>query len=553
MATTTTPTHRTVRAALAHELHALGVERLFGLVGEDTVAFVTEAADVGIRYFGARHENIAVNMADGYAWAGDRLGVATVTRGPGVMNSILAARTAARSHRRVLIISGDMATHGDWEHDYKSLDHGPLASSIGLEYFPAADPDSVVDVLREAADAASAGRTALISIPVDVLNGPLARPQERREASPAAVAPIGREPGSDEVARVVELVSRCERPLVLAGRGALDPATLTALEQLAERIGALLGTTLLARESFRDSPYNLGIVGGFSSDPAAPLLAEVDCVLAFGAALTPWTTAERTLFAKIPVVQVDSDPAKVGANLRVEVGIAADAGATARRLLEAIPPDGRREKPFHRPATLAQLQRPLYEGGDESNEAGLDPRLIAVTLDELLPEERTVVLDSGRYMTSPGRFLHVRRHDAFRHTADGGSIGMGLGIALGAQAARPDVTTVLFVGDGGLSMTMGDLETAVRNELPLVIVVMNDRAYGSELVHLRKDGLPWEYAQLPEIDFAAVATSLGIEAARVRSLEELRSFAGRLSGREAPLLLDCTIRQDLFVPRMSWA
>jgi acetolactate synthase-1/2/3 large subunit len=551
MATAPTPAC-TITGALADELIALETDVMFGLVGEDTLGFVTAASQAGVAYHGARHENIAVGMADGYSWRGGGLGVCTVTRGPGLLNAAMAIRTAARAGRRVLVITGDMATDGDWDWDFKSIDHAPLVAALGAAYFHAPTPDDVVPVFRRAAEAARRGRTVVFAVPVDVLHAPAAAAAVGREPGLPEVRQTAPEPTAEAIAHAVELLGASEKPLILAGRGAQAPEVRPVLEQLALRTGALLGTTLLARELFRGSPYDVGIVGGFSSDPAVPLLAEVDCAVVFGASLNRWTTAGRTLFKDVPVIQVDSDPAALGANMSIEVEICADAGVAAARLLDALSASGVSSKPFHRPETLERLRRPLWAGPDESTEDELDPRAITTTLDQLLPEERTIVLDSGRHLTSAGRFMRFLGPDSFRHTADGGAIGMGLGIALGAKAASPETPAVLFIGDGGMSMTLGDLETAVRNDLPLTIVVMNDRAYGSELVHAVADGLPWDHATLPEIDFAAAAAALGLEAARVRTLEELRTHARNLEGRTTSLLLDCRIRQDLFVRRVSW-
>jgi acetolactate synthase-1/2/3 large subunit len=546
-----------VYQALTDVLVDLGTRAVFGLVGADTVGFVTDVAGRGgIRYFGSRHENTAVGMADGYSWATGEVGFCTVTRGAGLLNSALAARTASRSHRRVVIVTGDVEVEGgDWEYDYKSLHHGPLAGALGLAYFAPREAGQVVQGFQEAIAAANGGHTALLSIPSDVLNGPIPEPGAptavgQPEALQSRELPL---PTTEQLREIVHLIDHSSRPLIVAGRGAVAPAARLALEALAERTGALLGTTLPARELFRGNPYNLGIVGGYASDPAIPLLAQVDLALVFGASLTPWTTAGRTLFGggKIPVVHVDTDTAKVGANFPTRIPVAADAGETARRLLDLLPVR-ENPKPFHLPGVLAALRQPLYLGADESTTDELDPRTVAVVLDELLPEDRVVVLDAGRHTTSAARFLRVPGRDYFRLTVDAGGIGQGLGIALGAQLGRPQLPTVLFVGDGGMSMTMQELETVVRHDVPLTVIVMNDRAYGAELTHCAARGLPLDCAKLPEINFAAVAHSLGMEAATVRTVEQLRSHGARLSQPRAPLLLDCRIRQDLPVRRVRW-
>jgi acetolactate synthase-1/2/3 large subunit len=550
---TTVDSPRAVYTRLVEDLIRMDTTVMFGLAGEDTVAFITSAAQAGITYCGARHENIAVGMADGFSWRSGRVGVCTVTRGPGLLNAATAIRTAARARRRVLVITGDMATAGDWDWDFKSIEHDPLVAALGARHFRARTADDCASSLRDAMAAAVSGDTVVLSIPVDVMHSRSAEPATQVPAAAASAPPIRPAPRPGDLRRAAELLLASDRPLILAGRGAKGPEIRDALQELARRSGALLGTSLLARDQFLTSPYDIGVVGGFSGDPAVPVLATINCVVAFGASLNTWTTGGGTLFQDVPVIQVDTDPTQLGACLPVSLGVCGDALETARELIRMVPePDPGHRYPLHEPELLQTLREPLWSGPDETSSEGLDPRAVTTALDAILPNDRAVILDSGRHLTSAGRFMRFLGPDAFRHTADGGAIGMGLGIALGATAARPETPTVLFIGDGGLSMTLGDLETAVRNQLGLIVVVMNDHAYGSEVAHLNARGLPWDYAQLPEIDFAQCARSLGVEAATIRTLGDLRAHARNLEGRTSPLLLDCKIRQDLFVQRVTW-
>ncbi len=314
-----------------------------------------------------------------------------------------------------------------------------------------------------------------------------------------------------------------------------------------------MGTTLLAKGLFRDCPYDLGVVGGYAADASVPVLGDVDLVVAFGASLNPYTTAQGTLFRDVPIAQVDRDAAQIGASTAVDVGVVADAELAARRLVAAVRARPGGGTPLHRDELLAALAQPGCAQPDESTTEELDPRAVARALDELLPADRVIVFDSGRFTTAPGRFIRVRGPGSMRHTADGGSIGLGLGVALGAALGRPDRTTVLFAGDGGFSMGLADLETAARHRVRLIAIVMDDGAYGSELRVLDAAGLPAQPALLPRIDFAAVGRALGIEAVTVRTVSELAGLAERVRDRSAPLVVHCLIRRDLTVPRISWA
>ena len=537
--------------ALSRALDGLRVQHVFGVMGEDTASLTVGIIEQGIAYHGARHESAAVAMADGYSWASQALGVCMVTRGPGLMNAATACRTAVQGGRRLLLITGDAPIGADHRFDYKYIDQAPISSALGLAHFAAASPEEALVALEQAVESAQHGRPAVLAIPANVFGFELALQTPVRAAPVATSAP--QPPDDGAIAGLSEMIAESRRPLILAGRGAASSEAAPALGRLAERIGALLGTTLLAKDLFRGHRLDLGVVGSFASDAAADLLAEVDLVLAFGASLTPFTTAQRTLFAGAEVVQIDSDGSRLGASFAVSMGVAADARLTAERLLERVESEDSTAEPrFDTPETLARLARPLYGGPDESGPGELDPRMVAVTLDRALPEDRVVVLDSGRFMTSPARFIRVPEPGCFRLTADAGSIAIGLGVALGAAIARPKAANVLFVGDGGLSMSMGDLETAARNAVRLIVVVMNDRAYGAEYVHLQADGLPPNYAALPEIDFAGVARALGIEALTVSSRSELEAVAPRLRGRSGPLLIDCRIRQDITAERLRW-
>ena len=265
----------------------------------------------GAPFYRARHENHGVGMADGYAWASGELAVATVTRGPGLMNAATAARTASQGGRKVLIITGDVATHMDVVDDYKYVDHGPIAAALGLEYVRVTRQEDASSGLARAVESASSGRTTLLSIAVDVLHAPLGS-EASGEAPPAAAPAAPVEPSDADIAAIAEILSRSERPLLLAGQGAATAMARSALEALAERAGAWLGTTLPAKGLFSGSPYDVGVVGGFSSDPVAPLLADIDCVVALGASLHMHTTGTRTLFGDATVIQVDTDPEALG-------------------------------------------------------------------------------------------------------------------------------------------------------------------------------------------------------------------------------------------------
>jgi len=180
----------------------------------------------------------------------------------------------------------------------------------------------------------------------------------------------------------------------------------------------------------------------------------------------------------------------------------------------------------------------------------LDPRTLALELEQLLPPDRNLVVDGGNFL-GVVPYLSVPDPGCFKMIGDFASIGLGFGAALGIAKGQPDKTTVLVIGDGGFLMTMGELETVVREDLPMVIVLMNDCAYGAELHFLKLRQQPVGKSVFPDVDFAPIAEGLGFEAATIRTLEDLRRVAPKLRTPDGPVFLDCKINADVAAPFMS--
>jgi thiamine pyrophosphate-dependent acetolactate synthase large subunit-like protein len=541
---------RAAYSLITEELLAAKVDKIFGLVGEDTVLFVADAASRGITYVGARHEAGAVGMADGYSWASGELGVCTVTRGPGMTNAMTAARTAVQGKRRVLIITGDVPTGGGGPY-LKNIDMGPLARSVGLEYFDAATLSDVVPQFRSALACAREGRTAVLAVAADVLNAGIDADYTVDAPTPLPTPPTPTAASDDDVHAIVNMFAKASRPLIMAGLGACTPECRDLMIRLAEITGGLLGTSLLAKGLFNSSVYDSGVVGGFTVDPSVPILGAVDLVLVVGASLNAYSLAQDTLFLGVPIVQIDHHAHQIGMTRPVERAVVGDARLTLEKLVATIDAPAT-QAPFHDEEFLQAMHGAKFEGELHNVLDRLDPTSAALALDEALPIDRVVVLDSGRFTAGPGRYVGVSAPGSVRTTADAGSIGTGLAIAIGASVARPGRPTVLFAGDGGLSMSIAELETIARHDANLVIVVMDDNAYGSEMRVLAEAQLPVDMARLPAIDFAAVARALGIDAITARNSEDLERVKDAVRSRTGPLLVHCLIRSDMAASRASW-
>lgn len=553
VAARTVPVHR----ILAEDLKSLGIDTVFGLMSDDTAVFVTSLDAIGIRFCGARHENQAVVMAEGYAAATGGLGVAVIGRGPATANGLHAAVYASRTGSQVLIISGDAPVAGGNFNglgpDYKAFNAASVLSAAGLRTFVSTSAGAARSALADAAAVAQRGTTAILLLPINVQLAELSLRVD--EASPVRL----RAPQSPAAARAPSIATaaavleQSRRPLIIAGLGAHRARARQALEQLSERIGALLVTSLKGKDLFRGSPYNLGVIGSFSHSTGRRMIDQADCVLVFGAGLNLLTMSfGMSVPQGVPVIQVDAVRGNIGRWSPADIAVVGDAKLVAEQLTAAVSTRTASDKPFHSEETRRMLASFDIAGDFQAAHTPrtVDPRALAVELNQLLPEKRNLVYDAGNFL-GVVPYLAVPDPGHFKMSSDFASIGLGFGTALGFAKGRPDATTVLVIGDGGFLMTMGELETVVREDLPLVIVLMNDCAYGAELHFLKMRDLPVAQSVFPDVDFAPVAEAFGFQAATIRKLDDLRALAPVLAKPEGPVFLDCKINAAIAAPFMG--
>ena len=523
-----------VAEALGRAVAQLGIRDCFGLVGSGNFHLVNAMRAGGVRFVASRHETGAVTMADAYARASGRLGVCSVHQGPGVTNSMTGLTEAAKSRTPLLLLAAEAGA--PLSNFFIDVEH--LAKGTGAVHRRLANRETAVQDLAGAAQiAVRERRTVLVSLPLEV---------QSAECEPADVAPprpLAPEPPRD-VEGVTRMLESAKRPLLLAGRGAVLANARQPLERLAEQTGALLATSAVADGLFAGNPWSLGISGGFATPLAAELIEASDVVVAFGASMNMWTTRRGHLIGRsAKVAQVDVDEHALGAHRPVDLAVAGDCGEVARAVGAAL---GSRSSQGWRSEAVAERIR---RGGwreqpfeDLSGNGRIDPRTLSIALHGLLPTDRTLAVDSGHFMGWAPMYMDVPDGRAFVFTQSFMSIGLGLATGMGAAIARPDRITVIALGDGGALMSLPELETLGRLGLDVLVVVYNDASYAAEVHHFAPEHAAMETVTFPDTDFAALARSVGLEAATVRGLADLESVRDWLDrGRPKPLLLDAKV------------
>jgi thiamine pyrophosphate-dependent acetolactate synthase large subunit-like protein len=541
-----------VHEALADCLAAARVGAIFSLIGDESAEFVAEATLRGVRLFTGRHETGTVGMADGYARISGDIGVAVVARGPGLTNALTSIICASRAGSAVVVIAGDSslkwrdrspeeALAADRSHKYVPQESVLEAAMVHAETLTS--PTTAAADFAAILEQARTGETIVVNVPIDVMRAEAGDEPARLSFPAQAEAPV--DPA--RIGELADLLATAERPVILAGRGAMRSESAVALRRLGDATGALLATTLLAKGAFAGDPWSVGVAGGLGTPVGLEALREADLVLAFGTSLNPMTTYGGTVFPTARIVQVDTSPAAFGRHVAPDTAIQGDARAVAEALVAEL------ERRAARPATLrtSDMAARLTDTGlrqrivDQGRPGALDPRLVMLRLDEVLPKRRTVVVDSGRQLTFPSTYLSVSEPRSFLFPHDGGALGGALGVGLGAAVAAPDRTTVVCLGDGALMMSLADLDTAVRFRLPIVFVVSNSSGFAGAVITLRDAGLPDDPARYANPSFEAVARGLGAAGMTVTTLEDLDDVPARLAAADGPLLVDCRTTSEV--------
>ncbi|MGW0178935.1 thiamine pyrophosphate-binding protein [Nocardia sp. NPDC003345] len=534
----------TVADVVGRALADLGAGHCFGVVGSGNFVMTNALRVGGVPFTATRHEGGAATMADAYSRMSGRVGVVSVHQGCGLTNAVTGIGEAAKSRTPMIVLAADSPAAA-LRSNFR-VDQDALVRSVG------AIPDRVysgqtvvADVTRAYRTAVTLRRTVVLNIAIDVaaapatVTGPIA----------ATVAPARVRPDSGSVTRLAEALRTAQRPVFVAGRGARGAGPVLA--ELARECGALVATSAVANGLFAGDEFGLGISGGFSTPVVAELIAAADLIVGWGCALNMWTMRHgRLIGPETTVVQVDDDIDAVGAHRPVGFGVIGDCGLTAEDLLARVRGSG--PVTGYRTPEVAAL---LTEAGrwrdvpveDTSTGERIDPRVLSIALDGLLPAERVVAIDSGNFMGYPATHLEVPDEFGFCFTQAFQSIGLGLHTAIGAAFAQPGRLPVLGAGDGGFLMSVAELDTAVRAELPLVVIVYNDSAYGAEVHHF--DDADYTTVTFPETDIAAIAAGFGATGITVRTVDDLAGVRDWLAdycatGRGRPLVIDAKISTD---------
>lgn len=411
-----------VAELVGRTLAELGIGQVFAVVGSGNFEVTNALIAAGVPCVTARHEGGAATMADAFSRMSDLPAVITTHQGCGLTNAITGIAESAKSRTPMIVLTADVAA-ASVRSNFK-IDQDALARSVGAvaERVHSAE-SAVADTLRSYRTAVNERRTVVISLPLDVQ----AQQVTDVPAPLPKLAPATRiRPSAESVDALVKAVRVAKRPVFVAGRGGRGAGS--ELRALAEASGALLATSAVANGLFVGDEYNLGISGGFSSPLAAELISNADLIVGWGCTLNMWTMRHGHLInAEATVVQVDLENESLGANRPIALGILGDSALTALDALAALttsPIEGTGYRTAAVAESIASGIRWNSETFDDlSTETTIDPRLLSRELDNLLPDDKILSIDSGNFMGYPSTYLSVPDERGFCFTQAFQSVG----------------------------------------------------------------------------------------------------------------------------------
>ncbi|MFJ9248608.1 thiamine pyrophosphate-dependent enzyme [Streptomyces sp. NPDC101776] len=550
---------RTVARVIVDALSELGVRQVFGVVG-DALNPLTDAIRTtdDVEWVGCRHEEAAAFAASAQSQLTDRLGVCMGTVGPGSVHLLNGLYDAAKSRTPVLAIAGQVPLSELGSDAFQEIDNDLLFRDVAVFRATITDPDQLPQLLETAVRNALGHKgVAVLTVPGDIGGREL---HSDRPARFSLTTPTTR-PEAAAVRRAADLLDHADRITLLVGQGAR--AAREDVLALADRLAAPMVLTLKAKEGFEgDNPFQVGQTGLIGNPAAAGAMRSANTLLLLGTDFPyrDWYPEGRT------VIQVDTEPAHIGRRVPVDLGLVGDVGATVRDLLDQLPtepgefgvPRDRghleraRERFLNWQKEQARLADPAHDrslvgkvrSALDNRDRCIRPEALAAAVDRSATDDAIFTSDTGMATVWLSRFVEMRGTRRLLGSYNLGSMANAMPQALGAQYLDRDRQVVAFCGDGGLSMLLGDLMTLKSYQLPVKLVVFDNRRLGMVKLEQEQAGLPEFGTVLDNPDFAAVATAIGLTGIRVTDPADLDDAVHRAFAVPGPVLLDVLTNPD---------
>lgn len=488
------------------------------------------------------HEQGASHAADGYARATGKVGVCIATSGPGATNLVTGIATAYIDSVPLVAITGNVPTTIIGTDGFQEIDITGVTLPITKHNYFVGSIDKLADTIREAFRLAKSGRPGpvLIDVPKDVQVAQWEyEPQD-------AVAAEESFPAKDiRIQQAADCINAAQRPFLYFGGGLITSDAQDELLQIAERIDAPIGCSMMGISGVpTDYPRFLGMQGMHGHYACSTAMHHADCIIALGCRFNDRVTGDRAKFAVgAKIVHIDIDGAELGKTVTPAHGLRGDVKKTLQKLLPLL----REVKHPQWQETIDRFLEEEQQGMD--NREGMTPRNVIGLLNQHLNENTPVATDVGQHQMWAAQYLNLKNTRRFISSGGLGTMGFGMGAAMGAALGTKE-RAVLVTGDGSFGMNLNELATAVVNRVPLVILLLNNGVLGmvrqwQTLFFDKHYSNTTLYDR--QTDFVKLAEAFGAQASRALTLEELEEALTKAFACDGPYLIDCAIDKDEFV------
>ncbi len=537
--------------ALLEGLWNEGVRVVFGLPGGAIMPVYDALLDSEIRHILARHEQSAAHMADGYARASGRPGVCIATSGPGATNLVTGIATAFADSSPIIAITGQVATPTIGKDSFQECDIVGIVTPVTKYAFQPMQPQEIPLVVKKAFKIASTGRPGpvLIDIPRDVqinvadMNFP--KKVDIRGYNPHIT------PHPVQIKKAADLLLNSDKPIIWSGGGVIISNAATLLREVAEFLMAPVVTSLIGKGGFPENhPLSLGPIGMHGRPEANKTICEADCILAVGVRFSDRSTGRFDEFGKdARIIHIDIDPAELGKNKKVELPIVADVGIALKSLIVSM-----KRKIVKQDKTLWQKRvqeiKSQIRESDFGSGNGLYQPQIVKKIRELLPSNGILTTEVGKNQMWGELYYQVIEPRTWITSTGLGTMGFGFPAAIGAKVAKPDVPVVDLAGDGSFRMTENSLSTCMAEDIPVIVVILNNSTLGmveqwQRLFYDRR----YSGVKLGNIpDFVKLVEAYGAQGLHAQSIKEFEKAFKEAIISDVTTVIDCPVspEEDVF-------
>jgi acetolactate synthase-1/2/3 large subunit len=534
---------------LIKSLECEDVDTIFGYPGGQILPVYDELYDSSIRHILVRHEQAAAHAADGFARATGRVGVCLATSGPGATNLVTGIATAYMDSIPVVAITGQVPTALIGNDAFQEADITGITIPITKQNYLIKDANDISRTIKEAFFIASTGRPGpvLVDIPKDVQNNLIDFSYPDKIQLPSYKPTYSGHPL--QIKKACDLIEKAERPVLYIGGGVIAANASDEVRQLAETIMAPVTTTLMGKGAFpEDHPLALGMLGMHGTRYANYAIVDSDLIIAVGARFDDRVTGKIESFApNAKVIHIDVDPAELGKNVRVDVPIVGDAKITLKKIVAALKIKLPKTAAWNQKIETWKKEYPL-DYDQTCNE--LKPQCIIQQLNSLI-KDGIFVTEVGQHQMWAAHYIKCKHPRTFITSGGLGTMGYGFPAAIGAKVGCPDKDVWDIAGDGSIQMNIQELATAMENDIPVKVAILNNRFLGmvrqwQELFYNKR----YSYTNMKgQPDFVKVAEAYGAEGILVERTADVKDAIMSAEKSDKPVFIDFrTAREENVFP-----